>query len=405
MYYNIWYILYILGGKMKKSLILLCSSLLLVSGSFLNSVKAQETPPPQKKAVIKKEIDAERQKQLNYHINEIIGLNEKSEQIAYLSQYGFDVKQIKTTSDVTYRSPESDLPVSEDIVRGHFETLLENAYIYTMDDYGYVYDREGNVVNKLDLKQEQESNTTFSITSASLDSSINGFNTGAFVRQTTKSGYKGIRTTFTLPTDSKFETPSSSVAGYLYNGIDVLSSSYVSGYKLEGGLQYSETYDNYTASIHPQGLSQDVIPEGYSSAPPRYAQGTTIVSNLLYDTSSSQFKYFVNGTNVNGDSQYIYFYYSKPLSSSEIAALTVKRVTALAKTGYSGENIGLVEVKYDDTVVTSNSGTTSSMTSSILSNHTYNGKTYGTSDSPSSAVTKSGSIPAQKIIVDTTGYN
>ena len=206
---------------MKKSLILLCSSLLLVSGSFLNSVKAQETPPPQKKAVIKKEIDAERQKQLNYHINEIIGLNEKSEQIAYLSQYGFDVKQIKTTSDVTYRSPESDLPVSEDIVRGHFETLLENAYIYTMDDYGYVYDREGNVVNKLDLKQEQESNTTFSITSASLDSSINGFNTGAFVRQTTKSGYKGIRTTFTLPTDSKFETPSSSVAGYLYNGIDV----------------------------------------------------------------------------------------------------------------------------------------------------------------------------------------
>ncbi|MDU4697847.1 MULTISPECIES: hypothetical protein [Paenibacillus] len=387
---------------MRRSFLLVGFSLLLVSNSFLNLVKAEENPQPQSKAEIKKQIDVERQKQINYHIKEIESLKKGSEQLSYLSEYGFDTKNIKTTTNATYRNLDSDLSISEEITSDYFEELLENAYIFTMDENGYVYDREGEVVNKLDLKEEQATGTN-SIMSASLDTSISGYNTGAFVRQTTKSGYKGIRTTFTLPTDTKFETPSSGVTGYLYNGIDVLSSSNV-GYKLEGGLQYSETYDNYSASIHPQGLSQNAIPEGYSSAPPRYAQDTAIVSNLLYDTSSSQFKYFVNGINVKGDSQYIYFYYSKSFTSNEIAALAVKRVTALAKAGYTGENIGKVEVKYDETAVTSNSGTTSSMTSSILSTHTYNGKTYGTSDTPSSAVTKSGEVSAQKIIVDTTNF-
>ncbi|MGX1830366.1 hypothetical protein ACWIE6_19115 [Paenibacillus taichungensis] len=282
-----------------------------------------------------------------------------------------------------------------------------------MDDLGYVYDKEGDVVKKLELDLSAVSADSSALVeqgaitplAVAIDSTIAGSNTGAFVRQTTNSGYKAIRTAFILPTDPYFEVPSALVTGYLYNGLDVLSSAYPgTGFKVEDGLQYSETLDDYAASIRPIGFSQDFTPEGYSKPAPRYKAGTSIVSNLLYDTASSQVKYFVESTNINGASQYIYFYYSKSLSASELAALAVKRVTALAKEWWTGTNIGSVQVTYTSTTVTSNSGTTSNLTSSMLNAHKYNSKTHGTSDNPSTGITKSGNVDTKKIIINTTGF-
>lgn len=392
---------------MKRTLLFLGLSLLLAATPFTGSVNAEgeSAPTPQSKEVIRKQIDNEREKQVQYHIQEFKSLDKSARQ-SFLSDYNYPVQEQRLSLDSID---------SEQYVESYFEDLLANAYIYTMDDNGYVYDKEGDVVNQLDLseasRQDTEiapdtlSETGISPAAVTVDTSINGSNTGAFARQVTTSGYKGIKTSFILPTDNYFNTPDSTVVGYLYNGIDVLSSSQLSGYKLEGGLQYSEEYDNYTAIIHPLGIPQNAIPQGYTTEPPRYAQGTPVISNLLYDTASAQFKYFVNGTNVNGVSQYIYFYYNdKTLTSTEISALTVKRVVALAKTGYAGTNIGNVQVTYTGTTVTTTSGSTVDLTSAMLSNHYYNGKTHGTADTPASAVTKAGGITTQKINVNTTGF-
>lgn len=137
---------------------------------------------------------------------------------------------------------------------------------------------------------------------------------------------------------------------------------------------------------------------------PRYKAGTSIVSNLLYDTSLSQVKCFVDGTNVNNQSQYIYFYYTKALTAKEQAALCVERNTALAKTGWTGTKIGSVQVTYTSTSVTKLKGTTSNLPSSMLSTHRYNGKTFGTADNPLVGITKTGNVDTQKIIIETNGY-
>ncbi|MGF7048156.1 hypothetical protein J2T13_002663 [Paenibacillus sp. DS2015] len=353
------------------------------------------------KEEIVKEMEVEREKQVEYHINEYKSLASENRQ-TYLMNYGLDDKVSLNRS--------ADNSVDLNSIENYFEDKLDKAYIYTMDDNGYVYNEEGDILEKLDLQEEtflaEDNSNVSSITpqSVTLDSTINGYNSGAFVRQTTFTGYKGIKTTFLLPTDSYFETPNINVTGYLYNGLDVLSSTYPTGYKLEAGLQYSETSDNYSASIRPHGSTQIFKPEGYTVNAPRYKAGTSITSNLLYDTTSSKIKYFVDGTNINGVNQYIYFYYGKSFSSSEIASLCVKRVTALAKEGYTGTNIGNVQVTYTSTVVTSNSGSTSNLTSSMLNTHKYNGKTYGTSDNPSTGITKSGNLNTQKIIINTTGF-
>lgn len=392
---------------MKRTLLFLGLSLLLAATPFTGSVNAEgkSVPKPQGKEVIRKQIDREREKQVQYHIKEFKSLDKSARQ-SFLSDYNYPVQEQRLSLDSID---------SEQYVENYFEDLLANAYIYTMDDNGYVYDKEGDVVNQLDLSEaaapldskiatDTLSNNGLITTSVNLDSSINGYSSGAFARQVTTSGYKGIKTSFILPTDAYFNTPNSSIVGYLYNGIDVLSSSQLGGYKLEGGLQYSEDYDNYTAVIHPQGVTQNAIPEGYSTEPPRYVQGTSIISNLLYDTASSQFKYFVNGTIAGGANQYIYFYYSKSLTSTQLSALTVKRVVALAKDGYTGTNIGNVQVTYTGTTVTTTSGTPLDLTSAMLSSHYYNGITYGTADTPASAVTKAGGITTQKINVNTTGF-
>ena len=151
-------------------------------------------------------------------------------------------------------------------------------------------------------------------------------------------------------------------------------------------------------------LQEHDLVESSSNKNSRYKAGSSIVSNLLYDTSSSQVKCFVDGTNVNNQSQYIYFYYTKVLTAKEQAALCVKRNTALAKTGWTGTKIGKVQVTYTSTSVTKLNGTTSNLTSSMLSTHRYNGKTFGTADNPSVGITKTGNVDTQKIIIDTTGY-
>lgn len=394
---------------MKKVLSSIALTSLLFSSLFSVSASAAEQlgegPLFSKEEVIK-QMELEKEKQVQYHIDEYLGLDSQGRQ-SYLQEYNSD-------SELSARSFNISLNnVEESQLEQVFEEKIDNAYIYTMDDLGYIYDKEGDVVEKLDLDLTEDSvdnptlveQSAISPLAVPIDSTISGSNTGAFVRQTTNSGYKAIRTTFILPTDPYFEVPLATATGYLYNGLDVLSSAYPgTGFKIEAGLQYSENLDDYAASIRPLGSSQMFVPEGYTKAPPRYKAGTSIVSNLLYDTASSQVKYFVDGTNINGTSQYIYFYYSKSLSASELAALAVKRVTAIANEGWKGTNIGSVQVTYTSTTVTSNSGTTSNLTSSMLNAHKYNSKTHGTSDNPSTGITKSGNVDTQKIIINTTGF-
>lgn len=394
---------------MKKVLSSIALTSLLFSSLFSVSASAAEQlgegPLFSKEQVIN-QMQLEKEKQVQYHIDEYFGLNNQERQ-SYLQEYS-------SASDLGAAPFEVSLNnVNESGLEQVFEEKIDNAYIYTMDDLGYIYDKDGEVVEKLDLETpsldsaaitEESVITPYAV---SVDSTISGSNTGAFVRQTTSSGYKGIRTAFILPTASYFNVPdATTTTGYLYNGLDVLSSAYPgTGFKVEAGLQWSQALNNYAASIRPLGSGQIFSPEGYgTNIPLRYKQGTNIVSNLLYDTASSQVKYFVDGTNINGANQYIYFYYTKALSSSELAALAVKRVTAIAKEGWTGTSLGSVQVTYTSTTVTSNSGTTSNLTSSMLNAHKYNNKTYGTSDNPSTGITKTGNVDTQKIIINTTGY-
>lgn len=351
------------------------------------------------------------QDQISYHVEEYLNLS-KSSKVEYLQEYGITAKSSLRMSRVT-----QDTYLSENQVEKAFEDTLENAYIYTMDENGYVYDKEGDVINKIDLNIENSNQNAITninnikaqrLANTTIDSSINGYNSGAFSRQVTGSGYSGIKTTLTLPTATNISVANSSVIGYLYNGIDTVPTG-AGGYKLEAGLQYSPATSGYTASIHPQNQSQNAVPDGpdanYSNTnlPKRYKPGTSITHNLIYDTSSSQFKYFVNGTNVNGTSQYIYFYYHKSLTSDQLNDMHVKRVAALAKEGYAGESIGKINLQYTDTQITNIAGTTVSLTSAKLDSLQKNGKIYGTADNPSGKITKtptSGNIASQSITIN-----
>ncbi len=368
------------------------------SAFVFDGFTGEKNAKPQLREIIQKEMEYEKEEQIKFHLKEF---NDKKdeERFDYLSEYG-----MTTATDDQIKKLHSKQ--QNELVESYFRTLLNNAYIYKMDDNGYIYDKDGDVVTQLELSKEEEIlDAPISSYAATLDPNILGYNSGAFVRQTTSTGYKGIKTTFNLPTDPNFEVVGSNT-GYIYNGIDILSSSYLSGYKFEAGLQYSEAYNNYYASIRPYGSTQIYIPENHSSIPPRYAAGTNMVSNLLYDTTSSKFKYFVTGTNVNGASQYIYFYHSKTFTSGELAAMCVKRVVSIAtptSSPYTGNNIGKVNLTYTGTTVTNTSGVESTLVSSMLSTHTYSGKTHGTSDSPSVAVTKTGTLATQTVKIDTTG--
>ncbi|URJ46272.1 hypothetical protein MF628_000788 [Paenibacillus polymyxa] len=380
---------------MKKHLAI-AGLALIIGMAPLTSVKAEGSAVPLDKDVVKQQIDKDRIDQVKFHLNELAHLN-KTDRSDYLSEFGIEVnKKSISASESTYNNES---------LKDEFENILDNAYIYTMDDNGFVYDKNGEVVNEIDLNKKEEGvENNIALQRATIDPNILGSNSGAFARQVTATGYKGIRTTFTLPSYPAINAPNGSVAGYLYNGIDVLSSSYLSGFKLEAGLQYSQAQNSYTAVIHPQGTLQNPIPDGSTSVPPRYKAGTNVISNVFYDTTTSRFKYFVNGTNVNGTNQYLLFTYSKPLSSSEVSNLVVKRVTALAKENYSGGDIGKVTVNYSGTEVTRIDGSTTDLTQGILSSHTYNGKTFGTCDTPSGAISKSGSVPYQTVTVNTVGF-
>ncbi|AUO05293.1 hypothetical protein KSP24_07760 [Paenibacillus sp. AK121] len=378
---------------MKKHLAI-AGLALIIGMAPLTSVKAEGSAVPLDKEIVKQQIDKDRIDQVKFHLNELAHLN-KTDGSDYLSEFGIEVnKKSISASESTYNNES---------VKDEFENLLDNAYIYTMDDNGFVYDKNGEVVNKVDINEQEFDNSDSISLQAYVDPTIGGSDTGAFARQVTSTGYKGIRTSFVLPSSPAINTPNS-VSGYLYNGIDVLSSLYPDGYKIEGGVQYSQAKNDYQAIIRPKGLTQNPIPDGYSSAAPRYKAGTSIISNILYDTTTSKFKYFVNGTNVNGVNQYILFTYGKSLSNSEISNLAVKRVTALAKNDYSGGNIGKVTVNYSSTEVTRLDGTTTQMTQGMLSSHNFGGKIHGTSDTPSGAVSKSGSVSSQTVSVNTVGF-
>jgi hypothetical protein len=353
------------------------------------------TVQPRDATEVKREIDAERVKQVKFHLNEYKKLH-SDEKAAFLAPYVSSVKGKNSTNTL-----------NETEVETLFNDTLENAYIFTMDENGFVYDKNGTVVNKLEVgPATKEKSNEVSI--QSLNTGIFGNSSGAFIRQTTALGYKGIRTTLTLPAPANITPSDSTVVGYLYNGLDVYHESgttLTTGFAVEAGLQYSTTTQSYTASIHPQGNVQDAIPEGTTVVPPRYMHSTSMVMNLIYDTTSSQYKFFVNGTNVNNVNQYIYFYYSQTLNATDLQDMVAKRVTALAKVGWTGTEIGDLTVSYSGAELTKIDGTTTNMTSSLLSTHTFNSsKIYGTADNVDStgSVTKTpstGSIASQTQVI------
>lgn len=396
--------------KKKKGLWL--SAVLLLS-TFPVAVHAQEADNgPRAKSEVRQEIEQALQQQVEEQVQEYESLTSNEAKKEYIQEFGEAQQSVYSIQSTTEESPPSETEAKE-----IFEETLADAYVYTMDENGYVYDREGEVANRVDVSQTANDDASapaesrsFAVQAAAANT-INGAASGAFARQETSAGYRSISTTLTLPTEANISVPNDSIVAYLYTGIDVkpTSSTTNGGYKVEAGLQYSPVTKSYTASIHPQNSAQNAIPTGPSEyagqLPPRYKAGTSIVGNLKYDPDSSQFKYFVNGTNVSGQPQYIYFYYSKALDSSQLADMHVKRVTALATDNYTDQNIGRVKVQYTDTTITNTSGTTVALTSAKLDTITSGNRVYGTADSPSQYVTKSPdafSIASQLITVDTT---
>jgi len=326
------------------------------------------------------EIERVKQEEMQYHLKEFKKLDSKGK-LSYTKQFGFKATDIDG--------------FTKDMAKA-----LDAAYIYVMDESGNIYGRSGYLTT-LDISGNSASTLAQSV------NSINGANTGAFCRQTTKEGYRGIRMEFRLPTSSKSE-----IAGpgtpFLYSGVHYLRPGQSGYFDMEGGLQYSLTYNNYSAYIRVNGASQrfeDDSRLGTGTYPPRFKADTSFVQNLRYEPENSKVKYYASGTNVNNQSQLLVFSHSKSFTSTQQNQLRVRRVTGIAYDDYDGtQKIGKVDVQYTNSTFLTSSGSTVNMDTSRLDTWEYGGIIYGTVDWPEAKITKSpstGSIVSQRIIVNT----
>jgi hypothetical protein len=76
-------------------------------------------------------MELEKEKQVQYHIDEYLGLGSQERQ-SYLQEYNSASALSARSSDVSLNNVE----VSQ--LEQVFEEKIDNAYIYTMDDLGYV---------------------------------------------------------------------------------------------------------------------------------------------------------------------------------------------------------------------------------------------------------------------------
>lgn len=330
------------------------------------------------------EIEKIKTEEIQYHIKEFKKLN-SDKKISYAKGIGI-----------------SEPLLNDEIFSKKIKEKIEQAYIYYMDENGNVYNKNG-FLKKLDITSKSsvaDKKNTVKIYALPTNPSINGAETGAFVRQTTYEGYMGSRTEFRLPTKSNNEI---SQNGFIYNGLIHDNSSF----DMEGGLQYSYTFDNYSAYIGVNGGALLYLDDSRSGTnyPPRFKSNTWFISNLRYEPANSKIKYYASGTNVNNESQLLIFSNNKSFTTTQRNQMRARRVTGLAEENYDGtQNIGNIDVTYSNSTLLKSNNTSVNYNTSYLDEWLLNGKIMGTVDWPSSKITKtptSGDISNQRHIIDT----
>ena len=118
---------------------------------------------------------------------------------------------------------------------------------------------------------------------------------------------------------------------------------------MEGGLQYSFTYDNYSPFIRVNGGAMK-YEDINGNQPKRFKSNTTLVHRLRYEHANSKVKYYANGTAVDGTAQGVIFAADKTFTSTQQSKLRAGRVTGLAtKFEFNGsQKLGKVDVTYSN---------------------------------------------------------
>lgn len=293
---------------------------------------------------------------------------------------------------------------------------LDDSYIYYITSDGKIYNGNG-YIKDMTLINQPVAKETGNVALAS--TYINGQNTGAFIRQTSVSGYMGISSSFKTPVNSVnstnyVTTPDDITSGYIYNLLILEDDSFKGGYfTMEGGLKHSHKYTNYSAYIKVGAgdmLMQEFGSEGETDSngnlvyPPRFAADASITHNLRYEPANKKIKYYVTGKNINGESQSLLFAYEQTFTATQLNNMHSGRVTGIGREAYNGtDNLGSIIVSYSNTkLCKSTTGTTYSMVdmkTSLLDTMLNGSKIMGTADFPVGRCTKaplSGTIVTQK---------
>jgi hypothetical protein len=293
--------------------------------------------------------------------------------------------------------------LSEDEIEQIIKENIDNAYVYYVTEDGRVFSEDGYVgdLEYDDVPIGFNEEETF----AADATTINGQDTGAFIRQLSKPGYMGIYSTYTLPnttsnTANYINCRNNSV-GYIYN---IISAGINNGsFDMEGGMQFNTVKLDYSPYVRINGGGLNFT-DLTGATPKRYLKNTSVTQNLRYEPANSKIKYYANGTNIDGQKQSVVLGYAQTFTNVQLNGLRAGRVTGLACTNFNGTtNLGTLIVSYTNTQLCKSSSTGSynmvNLTTSLLDSWTSNNKVYGTSSYPASKCSvspTSGTITSQK---------
>ncbi len=289
-------------------------------------------------------------------------------------------------------------------IENAIKELIDNAFVYYLTEDGRVFSEEG-YVGSLNYDNCDLGNYNVEIENMQTDSEraniIVGQDSGAFIRQVSKTGYMGITSKVHLPTlysigmTTNYFKPENGSVPYIYN---ILSGN---GFDMEGGVQFNILKLDYSPYIRVNGGALN-FEDVNGDVPTRFKRNTTITHNLRYESTSKKAKYYINGTNIDGKMQYIVLGYAKSFSNAEINNLRSGRVTGLGYNGgYDGQlSLGTIIVQYYDTQLckssTSGNYNMIDLDSSLLDSWMENNKIFGTANFPPFNCNTSGSIVSQK---------
>jgi len=335
------------------------------------------------------EIEQLRAEEVDYQLEQYKNMD-KTEQAAYLNT----LNEAETFS-------VRDL--SEDEVKQIIKKEIDNAYVFYLTDDGRVFSEDGYVgdLKYDDIPVTLNAEDPFAVNATT----INGQNTGAFIRQLSKTGYMGIYSTYKLPNTTNNTTNyincQNSSVGYIYN---ILSGTNNNGsFDMEGGMQFNTGKLDYSPYVRVNGGSLNFT-DLNGSTPKRYLKNTSVTQNLRYEPANSKVKYYANGTNVDGQTQSVVLGYATTFTNTQLNSLRAGRVTGLGCNNFNGTtNLGTLIVSYANTQLCKSSSTGSynmvNLTTSLLDSWTVNNKVYGTSSYPASKCSvspTSGTITSQK---------